>query len=373
MFLTMRLPLLTFLVSSVLCSDWEKLVARLDELEQKLEQQWNQTEINKDLSERNRADIVTLQSQISSQQEETALEIDGRYGLLITGGAPNGRSVWSSTELFIPATNRSCSLPDLPSGLQGHTSGGNGMMMCGGVDESEKPVSSCVVWSGGEWHTQERRLARKTIYQTAWNLDSSLVLLGGPSYNEGRFGTQVVTGSIRSFRLKHEASNACAIPDDKNSQMFITGGSAQEIVSLYGTSGWVKDIASMNIGRSEHACAGYYTQQGLVLLVTGGQSDQCRETEYCNENGWLTSTEIHSVGESSWRQVAPLQHYLQKPVAVTLDNYIFLTGGRGSGNMKEIQLFKDEKWVSFGEMKDARYYHDVSVIELDDSILSHCS
>ena len=41
--------------------------------------------------------------------------------------------------------------------------------------------------------------------------------------------------------------------------------------------------------------------------------------------------------------------------------------------MKEIQLFKDEKWVSFGEMKDARYYHDVSVIELDDSILSNCS
>ena len=116
MFPTMRLPLLTFLVSSVLCSDWEKLVARLDELEQKLDQQWNQTEINKDLSERNRADIVTLQSQISSQQEETALEIDGRYGLLITGGAPNGRSVWSSTELFIPASNRSCSLPDLPSG-----------------------------------------------------------------------------------------------------------------------------------------------------------------------------------------------------------------------------------------------------------------
>ena len=46
--------------------------------------------------------------------------------------------------------------------------------------------------------------------------------------------------------------------------MFITGGGAQETVSLYGTSGWVRDIASLNIGRSEHACAGYYTQQGMV-------------------------------------------------------------------------------------------------------------
>ena len=57
-----------------------------------------------------------------------------------------------------------------------------------------------------------------------------------------------------------------------------------------------------------------------------------------------------------------------------LHNYkVSLLGGRGSGNMKEIQMFKDEKWVSFGEMKDARFYHDVSVIELDDSILSNCS
>ena len=205
MFLTMRLSLLTILVSSVLSADWEKILARLDALERRLDQQSNQTEINKVLSERNRADIAALQSQISSE-EETVVEIDARYGLLITGGAPNGRSVWSSTELYIPATNTSCSLPDLPSGLQGHTSGGKGKMMCGGVDETEKPLSSCVVWRNGEWHEQERRLARKTVYQSAWNLNNSLVLLGGPSWNENRFGTQVVTGSVRSFRLKHEAS-----------------------------------------------------------------------------------------------------------------------------------------------------------------------
>ena len=130
--------------------------------------------------------------------------------------------------------------------------------------------------------------------------------------------------------------------------------------------------------------------------MAGGYSDGCRDSdsEYCDEYGRTTSTEIHNVGESHWRQVEPLQNSLQKPVAVTLDNYIFLTGflyniylsfriltshnsllgGRGSGNMKEIQMFKDDKWVSFGEMKDPRYYHDVSVIELDSSIiLDYCS
>ena len=202
----MRLSsLLTIFVSSVLCSDWEKILARLDELEQRLDQQANQTEINKELSERNRADIATLQSQISAE-EENLVDIDGRYGLLITGGAPNGRSVWSSTELFLPSSQTSCSLPDLPEGRQGHTSGGKGKMMCGGVDTTERPVASCVTWKDGQWTTQERRLARKTIYQTAWNLGSSLILLGGPSYDQNRFGTQVVTGSVTSFRLKHEAS-----------------------------------------------------------------------------------------------------------------------------------------------------------------------
>ena len=198
---------LTIFLSGVLLTppDWERILARLDALEERLDRQTSQTEINKDLSEKNRADIATLQSQISAE-EETVVDIDGSYGLLITGGAPDGRNVWNSTELFVPASKTSCYLPDLPSGLQGHTSGGKGKLMCGGVDRSEKPVSSCVTWEDGEWYTQERRLARKTIYQTAWNLEGSLVLLGGPSYDRSRYGTQVVTGSVTSFTLKHEAS-----------------------------------------------------------------------------------------------------------------------------------------------------------------------
>ena len=69
-----------------------------------------------------------------------------------------------------------------------------------------------------------------------------------------------------------------------------------------------------------------YKVSWKVLLVVGGHSDSCRNTQYCNEYGWLTSTEIHRVGDPAWRQVAPLQHSLQKPAAVTLDNNVFLTG-----------------------------------------------
>ena len=165
-----------------------------------------QIEMNKVLIGTNRANIETLQAQLSSSDKGgDVVNIDGKLALLITGGAPNGRSILKSTELFIPSSNQSCLLADLPSGRQGHTSGGRGMMMCGGVDKTEKPVDTCVSWQGGRWLT-ERRLARKAIYQTAWNVNNSLMLLGGPSYDSSRFRTEVVTGKGESFTLKHEAS-----------------------------------------------------------------------------------------------------------------------------------------------------------------------
>ena len=100
------------------------------------------------------------------------------------------------------------------------------------------------------------------------------------------------------------------------------------VASVYQTSGWVRDLGPrLNIGRSEHGCAGYYNSQDtLVLLVVGGHSSRCMNTQYCDEHGWTTSTEIFTLGDPAWRLVAPLQHKLQKPVAVTLDNNIFLTG-----------------------------------------------
>lgn len=367
-----QLLIITSLVTSALC--FTSVEERLRYLEEKMETSAKQIEMNKAVIANHSIIIENLRSQLI-QSDDNPIKIDDRFGLLITGGAPDGRRVWNSTELFIPSTNRSCSLGSLGEGRQGHSSGGRGLMMCGGVDGTEKPVDTCVRWRAGRWVT-ERRLSRPTVYQTGWNHNGSLILLGGPDWDSTRFSTEVVTGGRARFRLKHETSNACAIPDDRNQQVYITGGearSSQDIVSLYGYSGWVKDIVSMNIGRSEHACAGYYSQDSLVLLVVGGHSESCRNTEYCNDNGWLTSTEIYTVGEPAWRQVAPLKDSLQKPVAATLDNNIFLTGGRGKGNMKAVLLFRDYEWINFGEMTQPRYYHDVSVIELDQQIRTNCS
>ena len=68
---------------------------------------------------------------------------------------------------------------------------------------------------------------------------------------------------------------ACAIPDQENEEVIITGGGGTEDVrqkvSVYSDAGWKKDLAPMNVGRALHAC-GFYVSGGkkvvfLVLMV----------------------------------------------------------------------------------------------------------
>ena len=184
----------------------EEIQERLRHLEERMETTGKLIQTNSVLIANNSINIKILQSQLDpSKDDDKRIDIDDRFGLLITGGAPNGRSVWNSTELFIPSANRSCSLGELEGARQGHTSGGRGLMVCGGVDRTERPVDTCLTWTDGRWVT-ERRLSRKSVYHTAWNLNDSLMLMGGPSYESSRFRTEVVTGKRKSFRLKHETS-----------------------------------------------------------------------------------------------------------------------------------------------------------------------
>ena len=52
--------------------------------------------------------------------------------------------------------------------------------------------------------------------------------------------------------------NACAIPDPDNEELIITGGThTMSTVSVYREDGWVKDLASLGVGRRGHGCARY--------------------------------------------------------------------------------------------------------------------
>ena len=63
---------------------------------------------------------------------------------------------------------------------------------------------------------------------------------------------------------------ACAIPDQENEKVIITGGTAAEvrqIVSVYSDAGWQKDLAPMNVGRALHACSFYVSGGKKVVFV----------------------------------------------------------------------------------------------------------
>ena len=52
---------------------------------------------------------------------------------------------------------------------------------------------------------------------------------------------------------------ACGIPDGE--QLIITGGVSEgrniDNVHVYDTNGWVRDLPSLNLARSDHACASF--------------------------------------------------------------------------------------------------------------------
>ena len=59
------------------------------------------------------------------------------------------------------------------------------------------------------------------------------------------------------------SSGACGI--EFEDQVIVTGGvNSKSIVSVYNDGGWVKDLASLNIGRYAHSCGHYNSDNDLV-------------------------------------------------------------------------------------------------------------
>jgi len=327
----------------------------------------------------------STESESEAEEDFDLTKLNSTLGLLITGGAPErslrgNQGLARKNELYIPATNCSCSFEDWPDKEDGlwaaHTSGGKGFMSCGGMNLEERKVTTCINYVNGKWEYQNL-LTEPRIYHTTWNRNGELWMFGGYSNSVWR-GDKVSWGSkSRKFAtLQHMTESACAIPDERNDQVYITGGDRENLVSIYTTVSYKGYLdAQMNIARSEHGCAGYYKNDKLVLVVAGGRGYNCFDNEYCDDNGWTSSTEMYQIGDPAWRQVAKLDGMLKKPSAVTLDNTIFMTGGSGprdSWNMKEIMVFHNEEWVKVSEMMYQREYHDAAVIELNGELTKYC-
>ena len=111
----------------------------------------------------------------------------------------------------------------------------------------------------------------------------------------------------------------------------ITGGlNTLRTVSRYDITGWVEDLAELNVGRFGHGCSSYYKDEAQVnicnsviifvylfikiLLVAWGWDG----------DSYLANTEIFDSG--SWREVGELSHPATMVRGARLGNTVFMMG-----------------------------------------------
>ena len=98
-------------------------------------------------------------------------------GVLISGGSNGG--ALQSVEIYDPATNTTCSLPQLPEGRYYHTQ--DGWLACGGP-QGENAETTCIKWSSdsGTW-TESHELNENRAGHVSWATADGVYLMGGLS------------------------------------------------------------------------------------------------------------------------------------------------------------------------------------------------
>ena len=97
-------------------------------------------------------------------------------GILITGSV----GAYTSTEVFIPDTGKTCSLPDLPKSRYGHTLDtlGNTPVICGGDGTDTSCLQFTPTSAGGVWTNYTTTMQRRYKH-SSWVSSAGLVLMGG--------------------------------------------------------------------------------------------------------------------------------------------------------------------------------------------------
>ena len=91
--------------------------------------------------------------------------------LIITGGQDDAESL-STVEVFVPSTNKTCSLPSLPVKTIHHSQ--DQLTQCGGA-ESPK---TCYTFTNGTW-LETATLINERISHRSWSSPDGIVLIGG--------------------------------------------------------------------------------------------------------------------------------------------------------------------------------------------------
>jgi len=281
-----------------------------------------------------------------SHKEETALLVLGGTGALTSG------EVWSPLE-----GQTVCLLPPLTRELWSHS-----------VDWVEDNVLACSDFScdrftpggSGGWEVGDHLLSRRWQHTTAIT-SRGLLLLGG--YHSKN--TTEILGGGPSFSLEEPRAQHCSIQVNV-STLVVTGGaygSESSVVEYSNLDGQVtrRELAPLETGRWEHACASYTVGYQLMLIVSGGFSGEAL----------LSSTEVldYSSGSKSWRLVGSLPFPLYATRATNVAGIVYLAAGYDGASYTSSVFSWDgvaEVWTESGRISYARGYHALTEVPLKD-------
>ena len=118
-------------------------------------------------------------------------------GIIITGG----RGAYTSTELFLPHTGKTCSLQSLPDNRYQHSMDvvSNKIIVCGGSSSQTSCLQFHPTSSRGSW-TNYATLAQRRYSHTTHVFQGDMMLYGGSASKR----TSEIIGKSTLYNLQHD-------------------------------------------------------------------------------------------------------------------------------------------------------------------------
>lgn len=279
-------------------------------------------------------------------------------GFIVTGGY----GARTSAEFHDSSLTSSCDLPDLPDMRRAHTQ--NGGVLCGGGGDVDT-LTSCLTLTDHAWSVSHQLLFRRYEHSSWWS-EEGVLLIGG---YESSLTTELLTNdgkSERRFDLDHGSDSSCLI-DERGSFMLTggyDGGKVVGTVSRYDINGFIEDLQPLNNPRYDHGCTQYLDSNigSKINIVCGG---------FDSRDTLLSSCEVNQLGSDSWSYLeASLPLPLGYLTGLTIDNRVLMIGGEDQvfevqNSIYELDLTNND-WILVGNLKTARSYHAVSVVDRED-------
>ena len=196
----------------------------------------------------------------------------GKVVLITGGGGGDFNATAHSAEIFLPnSPDKHCILPELPAAYVGHTQDRG--MICGGI----RTENTCRQWNStaGNFPSKtEHEFKPGRSHHVSWTPVSGkeTFLFGGQSRLAMNTSTLLRPGKYEGIQLfypNYPDEGACSIPDPDTDTVIITGGyrgvgGFSIKASLYNTTGFMKNLGTLNHGRANHGCTSYISKNKRV-------------------------------------------------------------------------------------------------------------